>query len=120
MENLKELKERIENIEITYDYETTYSELYNACIDYMNDTQTWDFESIFDEIYFYDTIEEIAKSEIDQGGLIRLYYFLNDVDLNQDIFRINAYGNLENISKDDLEEIKEEILETINTLMENE
>lgn len=120
MESLKELKERIENIEITWDYETTYSELYNACIDYMNDTQTGDFECIFDEIYFYDTVEEIAKEEIEQGGLQRIYYFLNNADLNQDIFRINAYGNLENISKDDLEEIKEEILETIDNLMENE
>lgn len=36
---LKELKTKIENIEITYNHEEVYCELRNATIDYQNDTQ---------------------------------------------------------------------------------
>lgn len=58
MENLQELKKEIENINITYDYENTYNQLYNTIIDYKNDTQTWDFEYIFENI-----IDNIARLE---------------------------------------------------------
>ena len=39
MENLKELKERIEKAE-SWDYDEYYTEMRNATIDYMNDKQT--------------------------------------------------------------------------------
>ena len=65
--NLKELKEKIENIEITYDYEETYSNLYNTCIDYMNETQDWSFEDLFDDIIDYDLAEDRAKWELENG-----------------------------------------------------
>lgn len=47
----------IENIEITYDYEDTYTKLYNACIDYMNETQDWSLEYIFEDYIDYYTAE---------------------------------------------------------------
>ena len=37
MKELKELKEKIENIEIGDNYEEAYRELKNTVIDYMND-----------------------------------------------------------------------------------
>lgn len=110
---LKELKKTIEDIEITYDYEETYRNLYNACIDYMNETQDFDLEEIFYDYITYDTAEEIAKSELEKGGLIRLYYFLGDANLNNSMFRIDGYGNLADFNKDDLEYIKSEILDRI-------
>lgn len=114
MENkLKELKKNIEEIKITFDYEDTYSKLHNEVIDYMNDTQDFDFEYLFEDYYYYDTVEDIAKQEIDRGGLIRLYYFLGDADLRSDIFRIDGYGNLANVDKDDLECLKDDILAMI-------
>ncbi len=119
MKKIKEFKKEIENIEVTYDYEETYTNLYNTCIDYMNDTQTWNFEEIFEDIIDYDTAELYAKDQLDNGGLVRLYYFLGDANLNNDIFRINGYGNLEDITKDDLDLLKEEILDKIEEL-ENE
>lgn len=120
MKKIEELKKGIEKIDVSYDYEQTFNDLYNACIDYMNDTQTWDFEYLFEDIISYDTAEEIAKNEIDQGGLIRLYYFLGDANLNNDLFKINAYGNLEDITKEDLDDLKEEILNKINEILEEE
>lgn len=116
MKTLQELKKEIENIDITYDYEETYAKLYNTVIDYENDTQTWDFEYIFEDIIDYETAEEIAKQELENGGLVRLYYFLGNAKLNNELFKLNGYRNLEDITNDDLEYIKNEILDNIERL----
>ena len=51
-----------------------------------------------------DTIEEIAKNEIEQGGLSRISYFIGDTNFSTDeYYLINGYGNVENIDKDFLE-----------------
>lgn len=115
MENLKELKERIEKAE-SWDYNEYYTEMRNATIDYMNDTQTWDFDEMFESVIDYELAEEQAKYELEQGGLVRLYYFLGNANCNNDLFRIDGYGNLEDITKEDLDIIKEEILEKIEEL----
>lgn len=120
MKDLKELKRRIENIDITYDYAETYEELYNTIIDYQNETQEFDFEYLFEDIVYYESAEEIAKRELEEGGLLRLYYFLGDANLNNDIFKINGYGNLTDLELDDLQCIKEEILDIINNKLEGE
>lgn len=120
MEKLKEFKERIEEIESSYDYDAYYTELYNTTIDYMNESQDWDFEQVFDDIISYDVAEDIAKNELEQGGLIRLYYFLGDANLNNDVFKIDGYGNLKDINKDDLDHIKEQIIDEINEKLESE
>ena len=120
MNKLKELKETIEDIEITYDYDETYTNLINATIDYQNDTQDWCFEDIFEDIIDYEIAEDIAKNELEKGGLIRLYYFLGDANLNNELFKIDGYGNLTDIDKDDLDYIKEQILERIDEKLESE
>lgn len=114
--NKEELKKIIENIEVTYDYLTTYTELQNAVIDYENETQDWNLEHLFDEYITYEIAEEMAKRELEKGGLIRLNYFLRDVNFNNDIFKINGYGNIENITIDDLKILKDEILENIKEM----
>lgn len=118
--DLKELKDKIEKIEITNYYDECYGELYNACIDYMNETQNFDLDYLFNEFVDYETAEERAKYEL-ENGLERLYYFLGDTKISNNIlFRINVYGNLENISKEDLEMLKEEILNNIDQKMQEE
>lgn len=117
MKELKELKERVENIKITYDYEETYCNLKNAVTDYMNDTQDWDFDTIGEDIIDYDFAEEQARHELENGGLLRLYCYLGDANLNSDLFKINGYGNLENVYIEDLQNIKEEILDMIEYKM---
>lgn len=120
MKELREFKERIEKIESSYDYDSYYSDLYNTTIDYMNDTQDFDFEYLFEDIIDYDSAEEYAKQELENVGLLRLYYFLGDANLNNDIFKIDGYGNLTDINKDDLDHIKEEILNEIDRKIESE
>lgn len=114
MKKLKELKERIENVEINYNYEESYTNLYNTVIDYMNDTQDFNLEYLFEDFIDYETEEEIAKNELNNGGLIRLGYHLGDANLNDGIFKLDGYGNLENITIDDLNNLKDEIIENIN------
>ena len=120
MKDLKELKERIENIESSYDYDTYYTELLNTTIDYQNETQDWCFEYLFTDIIDYEIAEDVAKSELENGGLIRLYYFLGDANLNNEIFKLDGYGNLTDINKDDLDYIKEQILEIIDDKLAEE
>lgn len=114
--DLKELKKRIEDIEIGYDYEDNYCKLYNTCIDYENNTQKFDFDYLFEDFISYDIAEEMAKNEIEQGGLERLYYFLGNANLNNNMFKINGYGNLEDITINDFRYLKEEILKTIKDM----
>ena len=116
---LKKLKKEIEDIEITYDYDKVYGDLINACIDYQNETQDWCLEYIFEDIIDYEIAEEIAKRELEQGGLIRLYYFLGSANLNNSLFMIDGYGNLTDIDIDDLRYIKEQILDVINDKLED-
>lgn len=111
--NKEELIKKIEEIDISYDYEDTYYNLYNTCIEYMNESQDFNLDYLFEDFYSYDVVEEIAKNELENGGLIRLYYFLGNADLNNTLFRINAYGNLEDIEYEDLEYLKSEILEQL-------
>lgn len=118
MKELKELKERVENIEITYDYEESYCNLKNAVIDYMNNTQDWNFEAIGSDIIDYELAEEQAKYELEQGGLARLYYYLGDANLNNNLFKVDGYGNLQDLEKTDLEYMKEELLAAINEKLE--
>lgn len=120
---LKDLKDKIENIKVSWDYEDTYNKLHNACIDYQNDTQDFsvDLDSPFDEIFTCDVVEEIAKQELEQGGLSRLYYFMGNVNFaTQNLIRINAYGNCEEIKHDDLQLLKETILDNINYALKKE
>ena len=120
MEKLKELKETIENIKSSCDYDIYYTKLKNATIDYMNDTKDWDFYSIFDDIIDYKIAEDIANHKLKNGGLIKLYYFLGDANINNDIFKIDDYGNLKDVDGDDLNDIKEQIIDLINEKLKNE
>ena len=119
---LKELKEKIEKIDTsTYDYDQIYHDLYNTCTDFMNNYDYGlDFEDLFEDIVDYDMAEERAKYELENGGLVRLYYFLGDVNCNNDMFRINVYGNLQEVTKEDLDQLKEDILDRINDKLESE
>lgn len=113
MNKLKDLKNKIENIEITYDYEETYNNLYNTVIDYENETQDFRFDYIFEDIVSYEVAEDIAKHQLENDGLVRLYYLLGDANFNNYLFRINGYGNFEDIDIDDLRDLKDRILEEI-------
>ena len=108
----EDLLKAIEDVEITYDYEETYSKIYNLVIDYMNYVGSFDLEDLFSEFVNYYEAEEYVKNEIDVGGLARLACCIDGVQFYEnDLFRIDVYGNLYNVTKEDLENLKEEIID---------
>jgi hypothetical protein len=113
--NLKELKEKIKKVDTsTYDYDQIYNDLYNACADYMNDSQEWFLDELFEDFVDYDMAEERARYELENSGLVRLYYFLGTANCNNNMFVIDGYGNLQDIDKEDLDQLKEDILHEID------
>lgn len=109
----EELKNYLENYNLTYDFEEDYNNIYNACVDYMNNSQDWSLEDCFNDWVPYDTAEDIAKGELEKGGLVRLYYFLGNANMNNDLFKIDGYGNLEDITSDDFKYLIDDIIECL-------
>lgn len=95
--------------------EEMYSEIYNRCMDYMNDNDDYSIEYAFNDFIDYDAAEEYAKHELENGGLVRLYYFLGSANCNNNLFRIDGYGNLEDITQEDIQFLVTDIIDTLET-----
>lgn len=110
------LKTNLEAIDITYDYEKTFSELKNTVIDYMNETNDYTLDEYFNDYIDGETVEGIIKNDLNEGnGLARIGCFLTGVKLsNTDLFKLNGYGNLENITIEDLQNLKSELIDAIS------
>lgn len=113
MNKKEKLRKKIEEIEITYDYESTYCDLRNACIDYMNETQDWDLDYAFDEFVDEEILKEMVKYKIDNEGLWSVVNLLSNINRYEGIYRIDVYGYGYDIDKEDLETLKEDILDRI-------
>lgn len=115
-ERLEQLKKEIENIEIGYDLEETYCNLINATIDYQNETQTWKFESIFEEYIDDELLKYQVEYNLKEFGVWAVRNLLDDIKDECGIYKIDAYGYGHDITIEDLKDIKEQILDTINDL----
>ena len=113
---IEELKEQIENVEIDYPLDESYVALINPVIDYMNDTQDFSLEYLFDDFTDREMVSCYIRENADD--LDRLYYYLGDVDLRDELFVTDAYGNLRSIDTTDLEDLKENILRDIKDMIE--
>ena len=108
------LKNYLKNYQLSYDYEKDYTNIYNACIDYMNDTQDFSIEDYFYDFISYEDAEYIAKTRIEQSGLASLHCFIDGVDLNAELFKLDGYENLENITQDDLKDLIDNLIDNLN------
>lgn len=117
---LEELKKQVENIEIGYDLESVYCNLINATIDYQNDTQTWDFEYIFEEYIDDEQLKYQIEYNLKEFGVWAVRNLLDDIKDENGIYKIDVYGYGHDITSSDLEDIKEEILDKINNLESEE
>lgn len=116
---LEKLLKNIEAVKIDWDYEVEYETMYNYVIDYQNESQDFRLEYIFEDVIDYETAEERAKWELETGGLSRLYFFLGNANVygSQRLYRIDGYGNLTNLEKDDVELIKDQLIEDIKQMI---
>lgn len=121
MEKLKKLKEDIENIEISYDYEKTYCELRNATIDYQNDTQDFIFDYTFDEYVDDEILEQLVEYNLTEHGIWAVRNLLSDINyLDDNVYKVDAYGYGHNIDIDDLKSLKENIIFEIDHRLKEE
>lgn len=117
MKNLKKslistLKEIKENL--GWNYDDNVREIQNLCIDYQNETQDRKLEDAFDEFLDEETCEMYVKEQLESGWLARLPYLVGDTDfIHYDYYRLNAYWNLENIDKDDVECLIDELIDRL-------
>ena len=119
-EELNEIKEEIEDIDLTNSSEYLFEKLYEIADDNSDFQEAVENRGIFDDFIDRDTLEEMAKHELNEGGLDRLYAFMpEDYGPSHDYFRIDGYGNCQNIDTADIENLKSELLDCAEDL-ENE
>lgn len=119
-ERLEQLKKEVENIEIGYDLEETYCNLINATIDYQNETQTWYFESIFEDYIDDEILKGQVEYNLKEFGIWAVKNLLDDIKDECGIYKIDVYGYGHDLTIEDLEDIKAQILDVINDLQSEE
>lgn len=127
MENLKkETIEKLKEIKSNLTAQTNeqnYCDMINAMIDYDNEDQ--DNLYLYDNtLEYYDFIDdELLKDYITQQlkdyGVDRVRCILNDT-YNDDIYYIDAYGNLNNVSNDIFEECIDNAIGILQNAIEEE
>ena len=114
MKNIKDLRDAISAVDVDdLGIEESYSTLREIMSDYWSDTGDEIGVDLFDEYIDYDMAEERARYEL-ESGLMRLWCFLGDTDLNRSIYRLDGYSNLQNVDIDDMEILQEELLDAID------
>lgn len=115
--NMKNFYEDICNVTINYDEDVrdVYNQLYSICKNYENEC---DCTELFNDFIDSDIAEQIACTELENSGLLRLKCFIGNCYLDEDLFRLDGYGNLENVTVDTLENLREDILNAIEAQME--
>lgn len=115
--SVKNFYEDICNVAINYDKDDydTYNEIYNICANYESECDCMEF---FNDFIDYDTAEDIACERLKDYGLNGIKCFIGDCYLDADLFKLNGDGNLENITIDTLEILREDILKAIEAQME--
>ena len=125
MELVEKAKKYIEELEIlrdnlSFDYEENYNRILKIANNFDND-----FEDIYltDIFYDFDIVkEEEAESrlkyELENGGIDRVRCFINDTTADT-VYKIDGYGNLENVYIGDFENIIDELIWNIKHNLEN-
>ena len=110
---LQETIKKLNDIKEYSDYNKAYTDMINTAIDYDNETQ--------DDLYLHDIVadygfcdDELVGYHIEHIGndIDILRYFIGDT-ISDDIYIVNAYGNLENVSMDDIIMCIDELLEML-------
>lgn len=95
---LDEMKE-----EISYGGEEYYKKIYNAC---SNDGEIL---SYLDEQNYVTSDDEERIIKENSDSIDRLRYFIGDT-YSADLYRIDGYGNLENVTSEDLKDLCDDLI----------
>lgn len=103
---IKELKDIKETIDCGTEDE--YNKIYNAC---SADDDILDY--LEEQNYVTSDDEDMVISE-NSDSIDRLRYFIGDT-YSADIYRIDGYGNLENITSEDLKDLCDDLVAQLRT-----
>lgn len=110
----KDLLEKLDDIEswmsnYRLSVEDAYCEVRNAASEY-----SYDLDDLFYDYLDRDQAEDMLRSEVESGWLSRVYFFLGDVNpMACEVFRLNGYGNLEEVGSRDIECLIDEIRDRV-------
>ena len=124
MKELKELRKetikKLEELKKTIsknNTETNYRDIINTLIEYDNNAQ--------DNLYLYDNSKEIVdiiddellqyylEEQLKNNGPYSLYYIFNELEHPDDLYKLNVYGNLENVTDGDFINIIDDAIDTL-------
>ncbi|MBR1984774.1 MAG: hypothetical protein IKA31_03450 [Clostridia bacterium] len=101
--------------EMSYLYDEEYSKIYNACVEVDNKYQKEPYlcDYINDQNFVADDEEMDYLIKQNSDSLERLRYFIGNT-YRSDLYQVNAYGNLTNITRDDLKTLCDELIQMLN------
>lgn len=106
---LKSLKEVKEDIPNNTNYEN-YHNIYNACVDIDNEyPNLYLVDYIWEQNFIVDEEDERIVIEHNSDSLDRLRCFIGDT-YHDDIYQIDGYGNLSNVSDGDMEILCDDLI----------
>lgn len=110
---INEIAGKLSDIELV-DFGNSYSYNYVDDLNIIkNLAYELDVEVITEDYYTLEEVNELELYPLNDAGkvdLTRMYFFLGDITGNTEVVRINGYGNLEEVTKNDLEDLQEEVL----------
>ena len=110
LRTLKEIKENL-----SWEYDKEYNKIWNACAEIDNEYgEPYLCDYISEENYVQEDeiMEFLIKSNSD--SLDRLRCFIGDT-YSAALYRVDGYGNLQNIDRSDLECLCDELIDKLNT-----
>jgi len=70
-------------------------------------------EEITQDYFTLEEVEELELYPLNENGKVditRMYFFMGNITGNTEIVRINGYGNLEEVLKNELEELQKDVI----------
>lgn len=114
IKNKKQFINFLKSYNINYYKEDCYNDLVNKHIDYIDNTGDYSNQYLFENFITSELVEKKIIEDLQNGdGLLRLYHFLDDVRLNEEIYKLNGYGNLENALVEDLKNLRDDLLKNL-------
>lgn len=97
---------------LSYDMQENYTDLWNLCSDYDNHHGGLHLTDRIQEELIIDDEQLEYLIQKNAGSLARLRYFIGNT-YEDNIYRLDGYGNLENLEKSDFELLIDELTEKI-------
>lgn len=102
------------------DINSSYSDLYNAVIDYENETGDYSFEDYFNDFVDEELVIMRIEDMLSDRDLGMIVTFLSDINADAGLWKYDGYGWLQDVDDSDLYSIRDDILSELDIDEEDE